>query len=563
MKQYEVLKFIKISTILLLCFFISCSTKHVVNTTGARIVSDVQNVMYYTNDIYNFYTEINTIQDNNLIDTVVDKRKNRILHLADFNNRRDTILFAGKSDIIVLKKQVKDLSKFRVINLSDTILSKYPFDYWKVNFYRQIIIDKKHKTYIINDIIPYKNRFLQIIRFNETDYNAEVDPTDLNDIVSYYYFYKETIPQTKETYISILENKKPAVPDIFELLNNLFTNDSLFNYHTAYLVQSKEYNYNTPANIGIFKQMLATYYSFADDAVKSDSVWRQWSNRKDTCNCAETGTISDLMKTISQNQIVMFNEAHHIPMHRLLLENLLDTLYMQGFRYLALESFANDSLFDKTGYISGDNGIYLREPTFANLVRKAYSLGFKVFGYDAMTANRENVQAQNIYDQTIKQDSTAKTVVLAGWGHIDKNAMTGEFEKISGVKPLTIDQTVGYNFCDKNNAPDVPYLFKPSADMLGVKVDLYLCNNLRLLSENKNMLNIPEEIRAVCKTVCFYKQNEFDFLRSQNKIPLPVAVISTNDNASVSFNLKKGDYVVIFQDSFGYILKKYQLTVEK
>jgi hypothetical protein len=361
--------------------------------------------------------------------------------------------------------------------------------------------------------------------------------------------------------LSFLENKKIPIQNPIELFDKYFLKDTLFNYRAAYIALNKAYNYYTPESKGFFDQILATYYSFAGDIARSDSVWKQLAQTKDTCDCLQTGDISDLLKIITRNQVVMFNEAHHVPKHRLFVSNLLDTLYNQGFRYLALEAFTGDSLFYQTGFLSADNGFYLREPNFANLVRKAYKLGFKVFGYDDMSAMRDSIQAVNIFNQTIKKDVTAKVVVLAGWGHIDRNAMAGKFEKISGIKPLTIDQTIGYNFCNKNNKINTTHIFKPSSNMRGVKADLYLFNNLDLHLAGKTNITIPDDIKDFCSIICIYDEKEFEWIRSKNKIPIPVAIINPNETNELNGNLPTGEYIVVFQDDYGTILDKKRLSV--
>jgi hypothetical protein len=522
-------------------------------------VSNNDGIMYFTNNRYNITTEVNAEEDNFRIDTVVNRRVDRILKTINFDSQNDTILFVGKSNIILLKEKEPNLNQYRVINLYDSVLAKFPYEYWVENFYRKIHIDKKHKTYIINDLIPFKNKFLQKIEYNETDYNAVVDPTDFNDIIFYYPFYKGAIERTKDTYLYLLGKKNLDKKNPFELMYGYFTKDSLLNYNAANLAERKSYNYYSQFEKGLFLQALATYFSLADDLHKSDSVWRTYSNSQDTCFCEIKGNELDLIETIKGNQVVMFNEAHHIPLHRALVLDLLDSLYSFGFRHLALEAFVPDSVFETKGYVSADNGLYLCEPNFANLVRKAHKLGFNVFGYDDMAANRDSMQAVNIFNNTIKQDSSAKIVALAGWGHISKNAMAGYFEKIAKIKPFTIDQTVAYNYCVKDS--NSVYIFKHQQGMRGVDADLYLFNNLNLNKKHNIEIKIPEEIMNQCAVISLYEQNEFNYLRAHHKFPLPVSVKLTYKSNMIGFQMTKGIYVAVLQDRFGYVLKKYVLTI--
>jgi hypothetical protein len=150
-------------------------------------------------------------------------------------------------------------------------------------------------------------------------------------------------------------------------------------------------------------------------------------------------------------KVIMLNEAHARPVHRAFTYSLLDGLYQQGYRYLAMETFNNysnhclDSLNVFTGY-------YTNEPVAGELVRKALQTGYKLVSYEDTTVNRhtgsqrDSIQAINIYD-IIKKDPAAKILVHAGYGHICEEKI-GEyipmgwwFKKISGIDPFTVEQT--------------------------------------------------------------------------------------------------------------------------
>jgi hypothetical protein len=550
----------KLFFILFLILFSACSPVYNFRTNESRIVIDKNDEKHYINDRFHFSAGFLYDDGNYQISNQLSKRDKRILKQTGYTNK-DTILYIGRGSLFLIKRKDADIKKFRVINLYDSIFSSVPYNQWVHNFYRKSIIDPKHKTFIINDLIPLENNYFQRIEYLETDYNCLIDPTNVDDLMNFSADYKEKIELAKYSYHSILQKKTIEIENPFELLNNYFVADTLFNYQSAILAENKANNYYLPQDKGFFNQMLATYYSFAGNTQKADSVWYSFSNTKDTCNCQLTGTYDDLLRIISQNQVVMFNEAHHVPSHRLLLYNLLDSVYNQGFRYLALEAFAGDSLFNKTGYVSADNGFYLREPIYANLVRKAYQLGFTVFGYDAMTAERDKIQAENIYNQTINQDVSAKVIVLAGWGHIDKNNMAGEFEKISGIKPLTIDQTIAYNKCFKSDKQSEVYLFQPNDNQHSINADLYIFNNLELHSAGKTNITIPDNIKDFCSIICIYGKKEFEWIRSKDRTPIPVAIINPNGTNELNGNLPIGEYIIVFQDNYGTILDKNVLSI--
>jgi len=543
--------------------FCACSPKYFVNTENAHIIIDDNNVKHYVNEKLHFSTELSYNDDNYILPTILNKREKLILKKTGFSDK-DTILYAGRGSILVLKKMKEILKEYRSINLYDSVISKEPLNQWGYNFYRKTSVDKKHKLFIINDLIPFENKFFQRIEYLETDYNCLIDPTNEDDIIFFSDDYKDKIRLSKDTYHNILQKKIINIKNPYALFEDDFKKAKLFNYRTAYTLENKSNNYYSPDDKSFFDQMLATYYSFADDIAKSDSVWRQFAQAKDTCNCVQTGTISDLLKVILQHKVVMINEAHHIPTHRLLVANLLDTLYKQGFKYLAMEAFVGDSLFNKTGYVSADNGYYLREPNFANLVRKAYKLGFTVLGYDVMTANRDSAQAENIYNHTIKQDSTAKVIVLAGWGHIDKNSMVGEFEKISGVDPLTIDQTFGYNNCKKSNFNNTVVIIQPNKQ--SINADYFVQNNFNIdtaVPAGNIKIPLPESMQESCKIICIFEKNEFDFVIKNHKIPIPLNIINDTSIAkNLNINLPQGNYYIVYQDNFGNILEQNEILVK-
>jgi hypothetical protein len=176
----------------------------------------------------------------------------------------------------------------------------------------------------------------------------------------------------------------------------------------------------------------------------------------------------DAVGAISQmaqgSQVVMLNEAHHVPETRGLTAALLRPLYQQGFRYLAAETFNELSVIEATkkGIPLRGTGFYSVEPLFADIVREALKLGFKIVAYEYMDScdyvadpkgcqdKREKGQAQNLISRILKSDPQAKILIHAGYGHIDETGgsynfpwvpMARYFKELSGINPLTIDQT--------------------------------------------------------------------------------------------------------------------------
>ena len=155
------------------------------------------------------------------------------------------------------------------------------------------------------------------------------------------------------------------------------------------------------------------------------------------------------------NKVVMINEAHDKPLHRVFTASLLEEMFQQGFHYLAMEMLDNypHKPFTKP---SAFTGYYTAEPMAGELIRKALEIGYTLISYEdtvsthTTTKQREYAMAQNLYNQINKLDKSAKILVHAGYVHIQEAAkpdtripipMAAYFKIISGIDPLTIDQT--------------------------------------------------------------------------------------------------------------------------
>jgi hypothetical protein len=348
--------------------------------------------------------------------------------------------------------------------------------------------------------------------------------------------------------------------DPFDLFEEFFKQGKYYNYYSAYLGEKFSENYLKPQEQSMFLQALATYFSFANDIHKSDSVWQLLRNGNVNNNPVKTnGSLNDLLNQTRNHQVAMFNEAHNAPKHRLLMASLLDSLYNQGFRYFAAEAFTNDSLFAATGYLTENNGFYIFEPNLSNLIRKAYKKGFKIIDYEDYSNHREQGQAYNIYNQTINIDKNAKTLVYCGYQHIDTARMAGWFQKMSGIDPLTVDQTYGYFYSLGKTATDSVFLIQPhSEDSYIQNADLFVFNDLDI-NQGNTTINIPDDIRNICKIVCVYEKNEFEKLTELGKIPIPVSVQNIEKESFVRIHVEKENYILLFLDEYGEILKRINI----
>ncbi len=195
-------------------------------------------------------------------------------------------------------------------------------------------------------------------------------------------------------------------------------------------------------------QYLVKGYDTVDDAA-AHRIYRTASDLKDIVHVDARRYIHLEAKT---RRVIMINEAFAKPVHRAFTLSLLADLHRQGFRYLAMEMLSNFSNHSLTR-VTMNTGYYAAEPVAAELIRTALSLGFTLVSYEDTAAalhtatQRDSVQAANIYE-VLKKDTGAKILVHASYAHISKKAgpdgfipMALAFRNISGIDPLTIDQT--------------------------------------------------------------------------------------------------------------------------
>lgn len=170
-----------------------------------------------------------------------------------------------------------------------------------------------------------------------------------------------------------------------------------------------------------------------------------------------------MLREMRGHQVVMINEAHHLPSHRAFMLNLLDDLYQQGFRHLAMETLSakDTSELHQRGYPLYESGFYQREPLFGELMRQALKKGFKLVAYEAelecppaqgkdrffCNRFRDSIQAVNLA-RWVQKHPQEKLFVFAGYSHIYESSedewtrMAQFFQKMTDIDPLTIDQTL-------------------------------------------------------------------------------------------------------------------------
>ena len=153
-----------------------------------------------------------------------------------------------------------------------------------------------------------------------------------------------------------------------------------------------------------------------------------------------------------QYRVIMLNEAYNKPLHRAFAFSLLDDLFKRGFRYLAMEML-NPRPDQDLSQLTQHTGLETAEPVAGEMIRYAIDRGFHLVAYEDPEASKhspreiDSIRAANIY-AVIQRDTSARIFVFAGYAHIAETSTSPDFipmgmafKKISGIDPLTIDQT--------------------------------------------------------------------------------------------------------------------------
>ncbi|WP_394781651.1 hypothetical protein [Undibacterium sp.] len=180
---------------------------------------------------------------------------------------------------------------------------------------------------------------------------------------------------------------------------------------------------------------------------------------------AAEDAIAAIVREAKNRQIVILNEAHHVPMHRAFAMQLARELKKAGFEYLASETIRESSVPPLTGgYVHATDGFYSQEPVFAQFLRDALQSGWKLRVYEHFStdnnlpismriAERENGQAVNLVERIFSLDPKARVFIYVGYSHASKAPvhqadgtemtwMAARLKQMTGIDPLTIDQTV-------------------------------------------------------------------------------------------------------------------------
>lgn len=339
------------------------------------------------------------------------------------------------------------------------------------------------------------------------------------------------------------------------------------------------------------KSFLGNYREALQDYVMSKKLSKIEISENDSLymsRLVQTDAIETISRMADSVRIVMINEAHHIPRHRILTTQLLSLLYAKGYRYFCAETLSNsDTLRDENlnerKYPVIGTGFYTLEPLYGDLVRQALKTGFKVVPYEIPNyskGDREVIEAENIYE-IFKQDPKAKVFVHCGYSHITPTWMAGEFKRISGIRPLTIDQTemaeeYSPEYCNgyyqaacKMDLLDKPSVFIDSSGktslMYGKLYDVVVFNPMTKYIYGRPDWMTMGGYRKVFNLKIF-DLNDVKFIQAINsnedtELAIPVDQIIVNNDNPVLY-LPAGSYILKFFDDKGDFISSKSINID-
>ena len=292
-------------------------------------------------------------------------------------------------------------------------------------------------------------------------------------------------------------------------------------------------------------------------------------------------------------KVIIINEAHHQPLHRVFTTELLEELYQSGFQYLGIETLDDrDTYLSERKYPVYQTGYYSKEPRYGELIRTALEIGYEVFPYESKGTNgyeQEIGQAKNI-QKKIDERPDGRFLIHCGFSHAIEGiyepwekAMAGRLFEFTGIDPLTINQI---EFTEKSELKySHPLLQKLELTNSSVFVDegegAYRLESNRdwfdimvfhpftkyekgrpswLLKNNKNFIKFD----IAQKKDINYPILVLAFKESENyKQAIPVDIIEANNSSEdIYLALRAGNFNVIIVDQRGKV-RIEKLKIEK
>lgn len=246
-------------------------------------------------------------------------------------------------------------------------------------------------------------------------------------------------------------------------------------YLPEYLEQKAAYEAGDDSVLGALVQ----HASLVGDEALATRLRPRGQPLPDAVPLESAPAIATLVERARDARIVILNEAHHVSRHRHFAEQVLTALRPLGFSVFAAETFSWGpdtppgavSTLSRGEAFGPLHGYYSRDPVYAEAVRTALDLGYRLEGYEDVSERdpdadwrerinrREEAQARNFIANVLERHPDQKVFVLCGFNHLIESPVdelewfASRLKRLTGIDPLTIEQS--------GNSPALDPAFDP------------------------------------------------------------------------------------------------------
>ncbi|GEM_PF-3909548 len=248
--------------------------------------------------------------------------------------------------------------------------------------------------------------------------------------------------------------------------------------------------------------------------------------------------------SIAKNErLIIINESHWKPNHRIFLNNVLPILKNNGFNILAVEAITNPNLGLNRKFVNDLNaGFYTRESHFQNALATATKNNFQIIGYDFGEGNQRDIYPLPIFSQ-ILSDPKNKLIIYVGFDHVleeNKNRkwLAQNIKEQLNINPVTINQTALIS-----NKIKLGLINADSIDNNFVKkgVDFFLINNLDYNIKGQDVF-ITTNAKSENVLIQFFN---FESYNDNYEFNIPIySFVEKANNGILKLKVPKGKYFV-------------------
>lgn len=179
-------------------------------------------------------------------------------------------------------------------------------------------------------------------------------------------------------------------------------------------------------------RIAATDFANIGDIRQASELWYKGYQAKAhlRVKCSNyQNTLESFFGDAQSTNLVFINEAFYNPEHKVLTSQLLEPLFLHGFRYLALDYPINDDLV--ASQLNNGEAPSFRHfnsvpsPSYGRLIRSAIELGYKIILYEAKSGvegkQRWQEQAENLLKRIKEKGDKGGVIVHSGYSYEKKN----------------------------------------------------------------------------------------------------------------------------------------------